>query len=49
MVLSYIWLAFFLVAFVIAFIKWAVIGDQEIFRMLVEGIFKSAGDGFDIS
>lgn len=33
----------------IAFIKWAVMGDQEIFRILVEGIFKSAGDGFDIS
>jgi len=49
MVLSYIWMAFFLVAFVIAFIKWAVMGDQEIFRILVEGIFKSAGDGFDIS
>ncbi len=49
MVLSYIWMAFFLVAFMIAFIKWAVMGDQEIFRILVEGIFKSAGDGFDIS
>lgn len=49
MVLSYIWMAFFVVAFVIAFIKWAFFGDQEIFRMLVDGIFKSAGDGFDIS
>lgn len=49
MVLSYIWMAFFLVAFVIAFVKWAFFGDQEIFRMLVDGIFKSAGDGFDIS
>ncbi|MEO5996688.1 MAG: nucleoside recognition domain-containing protein [Chitinophagaceae bacterium] len=49
MVLSYIWMAFFLLAFVIALIKWAFLGDQEIFRMLVEGIFKSAGDGFDIS
>lgn len=49
MVLSYIWMGFFLVAFAIALIKWAILGDQEIFRMLVEGIFKSAGDGFDIS
>jgi spore maturation protein SpmA len=49
MALNYIWMAFFLVAFVIAFIKWAVMGDQEIFRILVEGIFKSANDGFDIS
>lgn len=49
MVLNYIWMAFFLVAFVIAFIKWAILGDQEIFKLLVDGIFKSANDGFDIS
>ncbi|MBC8033301.1 MAG: hypothetical protein H7Y03_04090 [Chitinophagaceae bacterium] len=49
MVLSYIWMAFFLIAFVIAFIKWAFLGDQEIFKILVDGIFKSANDGFDIS
>ncbi len=49
MALSYIWMAFFLVGFVIAFIKWAVTGDQEIFKILVDGIFKSANDGFDIS
>ncbi|HEX5025502.1 MAG TPA: nucleoside recognition domain-containing protein [Agriterribacter sp.] len=42
-------MAFFLLAFVIAFIKWAFLGDSEIFRLLVEGIFKSANDGFDIS
>ncbi|MEO6914292.1 MAG: nucleoside recognition domain-containing protein [Chitinophagaceae bacterium] len=49
MALNYIWMAFFLVAFVIAFIKWAFFGDQEIFRVLVEGIFKSSNDGFEIS
>lgn len=49
MALNYIWMAFFLVAFVIAFFKWVVLGDQEIFKILVEGIFKSANDGFDIS
>ncbi|MEJ7738909.1 MAG: nucleoside recognition domain-containing protein [Chitinophagaceae bacterium] len=49
MALNYIWMAFFLVAFTIAFIKWAFMGDQEIFRILVEGIFKGANDGFDIS
>lgn len=49
MALNYIWMAFFLVAFVIAFIKWAFFGDQEIFRLLVEGIFKSSNDGFEIS
>ena len=49
MALNYIWMAFFLVAFVIAFIQWAFMGNQEIFKLLVDGIFKSAGDGFDIS
>ncbi len=49
MALNYIWMAFFLLAFVIAFIKWAFLGDSEIFRLLVDGIFKSANDGFDIS
>jgi spore maturation protein SpmA len=42
-------MAFFLLAFVIAFIKWAFLGDTEILKLLVDGIFKSANDGFDIS
>ncbi|MBX2921072.1 MAG: spore maturation protein [Chitinophagaceae bacterium] len=49
MILNYIWMAFFVLAFVIAFIKWAFLGDQQILKLLVEGIFKSANDGFDIS
>jgi spore maturation protein SpmA len=49
MVLSYIWMAFFLLAFTIAIVKWLFLGDQEIFKILVDGIFKSANDGFDIS
>ncbi|MBX3252631.1 MAG: spore maturation protein [Chitinophagaceae bacterium] len=49
MILNYIWMAFFLLAFVIAFIKWAFLGDQQILKLLVDGIFKSANDGFDIS
>ena len=49
MALSYIWMAFFLVGFVIAFVKWAFMGDQEIFKIMVEGIFSSANTGFDIS
>lgn len=42
-------MAFFLLAFVIAFVKWAVLGDHEIFKLLVDGIFKASNDGFDIS
>ena len=49
MVLSYIWLSFFLIAFVIAIVKWTYYGDQQIFQVLVDGIFKAANDGFDIS
>ena len=49
MALNYIWMAFFLLAFVLAFIKWAFLGDAEIFKLLIDGIFKSANDGFDIS
>lgn len=49
MTLTYIWMAFFLLAFLVAFIKWAFLGDQQILPALVEGIFKAANDGFDIS
>ncbi|MFT3946892.1 MAG: nucleoside recognition domain-containing protein [Agriterribacter sp.] len=49
MTLTYIWMAFFLLAFAVAFIKWAFLGDQQILPALVEGIFKAANDGFDIS
>ncbi len=49
MVLSYIWMAFFLLAFAIAFVKWAFLGDAGVFQQLVDGIFKAANDGFDIS
>ncbi len=49
MALNYIWMAFFLVGFLIAFLKWAFFGDQEIFKLMVDGIFNSANTGFDIS
>ncbi len=49
MVLSYIWVSFFLIGFIIAFVRWAFYHDQQIFATLVDGIFKAANDGFDIS
>jgi len=49
MVLSYIWVSFFLIGFIIAFVRWAFYHDQQVFATLVEGIFKAANDGFDIS
>lgn len=49
MTLSYIWLSFFLIAFLIAFFKWAFLHDPMIFKLIVDGIFKSAGDSVDLS
>jgi spore maturation protein SpmA len=49
MTLSYIWLSFFLIAFLIAFIKWAFLNDPMIFKVIVDGVFKSAGDSVDLS
>jgi spore maturation protein SpmA len=49
MTLSYIWLSFFLIAFLIAFVKWAFLHDPLIFKVIVDGIFKSAGDSVDLS
>jgi spore maturation protein SpmA len=42
MALNYIWIAFFLVAFVIALIRLIFFGDTEIFKMMAEGTFDSA-------
>lgn len=49
MTLNYIWLAFFLISFGIAFVQWVVTGDTMIFKTIVDGIFKSAGDSVDLS
>jgi spore maturation protein SpmA len=49
MTLNYIWLAFFLVSFLIAFIQWAFTGDVQIFKTIVDGIFKSANDSVELS
>jgi spore maturation protein SpmA len=49
MTLNYIWLAFFLISFGIAFLQWVVTGDTMIFKTIVDGIFKSAGDSVDLS
>jgi spore maturation protein SpmA len=49
MTLNYIWIFFFIIAFAIAFLKWVVTGDPMIFKAVVDGIFKSAGDSVDLS
>jgi len=42
MALNYIWIAFFLIAFVIALIRLIFFGDTEIFMHLVNGMFESS-------
>ena len=42
MALNIVWIAFFVIAFVIALIKFFFLGDMEIFKTLTDGIFDSA-------
>lgn len=42
MALNIIWIAFFVIAFVIALFKLVVLGDTEIFKLLADGLFDSA-------
>ncbi len=42
MALNYIWVAFFLIAFVFALVKLIFLGDTEAFKLLVDGIFDSS-------
>lgn len=49
MALNYIWIFFFLIAFVIALIKLIFFQDYDIFSTLVNTTFESAKSGFEIS
>jgi len=49
MVLNYIWIAFFLIAFVFALFQWIFMGDMEIFPALTQATFDNAKLGFEIS
>jgi spore maturation protein SpmA len=49
MALNYIWVAFFIIAFVIALFKNIFMHDTEVFDVLVKGMFDSAKTGFEIS
>jgi spore maturation protein SpmA len=42
MALNYIWIAFFLIAFVIALCKLVFLGDVDAFKLLVDGMFDVA-------
>ena len=49
MVLNYIWISFFLIAFVIALVKLIVMGDYEVFPAMMDATFSSSKTAFEIS
>lgn len=49
MALNYVWIAFFLIAFIVALFKLVFLGDQEIFQLIVNGTFDTAKTGAEIS
>ena len=49
MVLNYIWIAFFLIAFVVAVGKLVIGGDTAVFTEIINASFASAKAGFEIS
>ena len=49
MVLNYIWIAFFVVAFVIALFRLVVMGDTEVFPEIMNSTFASYKTAFEIS
>ena len=49
MVLNYIWIGFFLIAFAIAIFKLAIMGDTSVFPAIMDSTFASAKTAFEIS
>ena len=49
MVLNYIWVAFFVIAFIVALGKLVFLGDMDIFTELVNATFDSSKSAFEIS
>ena len=49
MVLNYIWIAFFLVAFAVALVRLIFMGDTEVFPAIMNSTFSSAKSAFEIS
>ena len=49
MVLNYIWIAFFLVAFIIALARLVFLGDFDVFPAMMDSTFSSSKTAFEIS
>lgn len=49
MALNYIWVGFFIVAFIVALFKLIFLGDTEVFTKIMEAVFSRAELGFKLS
>ena len=49
MVLNYIWIAFFLIAFVVATMRLVLLGDTQVFPEIINSTFSSSKTAFEIS
>ena len=49
MVLNYIWIAFFAIAFVIAVVRLVFMGDTEVFPAIMNSTFETSKTAFEIS
>lgn len=49
MALNYIWIAFFLIGFIVALIKAVFLGDGAVMSSMMTNLFESAKTGFEIS
>lgn len=49
MALNYLWIAFFLIAFVVGLVRLIFFGDMEVFPEMMNATFDSAKTGFEIS
>lgn len=49
MVLNYIWIAFFVVAFIIALVRLIFLGDTEVFPAMMNSTFEQSKSAFEIS
>lgn len=49
MVLNYIWIAFFVIAFIIALVRLVIMGDFDVFPEMMNSTFESSKTAFEIS
>lgn len=49
MVLNYIWIAFFIIAFIIALVRLVFMGDLDVFPAMMDSTFASSKTAFEIS